>query len=225
MTAPPDILITTPESLFLLLTSRAREQLRYVETVIVDEVHALVHNKRGAHLAVSLERLDAFLERPARRLGLSATVRPPDEVAAFLGGRQPVRVVDPGSDKRFDLTVVVPIEDMADPALSASPQGGDAAFEGAPQVEDSDEGGVLARASGSERGGGVSQSVWPHVEERLLDLIEGHSSTIVFVNSRRLAERLCARLNELAEERLTSEASESERGGPRERTVARAHHG
>ncbi|MDQ4058929.1 MAG: DEAD/DEAH box helicase, partial [Actinomycetota bacterium] len=221
MTAPPDILITTPESLFLLLTSRAREQLRYVETVIVDEVHALVHNKRGAHLALSLERLDELLEKPARRLGLSATVRPPAEVATFLGGRHPVRVIDPGSDKRFDLTVVVPIEDMADPAQSVSPHGGDAAFEGAPNVDGSR--GVDSAGPQDERGEVLERSsVWPHVEERLLDLIEAHSSTIVFVNSRRLSERLCARLNELAEERLSnSEASDNERKS----TVARAHHG
>ncbi|MGH2751574.1 MAG: DEAD/DEAH box helicase, partial [Actinomycetota bacterium] len=201
--APPDILITTPESLFLLLTSRAREQLRYVETVIIDEVHALIHNKRGTHLALSLERLDELLARPAQRLGLSATVRPPQEVADFLGGKRPVRIVDPGSDKRFDLSVVVPLEDLADPALSPPPAatgsapGGDAGFEG---------------------GGGAAQSVWPRVEERLLDLVEAHQSTIVFVNSRRLAERLCARLNELATERRGS-------GDVGATVVARAHHG
>jgi len=232
MSAPPDILITTPESLFLLLTSRAREQLRYVETVIVDEVHALVHNKRGAHLALSLERLDEALDRPAQRLGLSATVRPPAEVANFLGGSRPVRVVDPGSDKRFDLSVVVPVEDMGDLDSSAPPgsrSGGDAAFEGAPPP-DSD-----VASSGdvpSSAGAAVlaRTSVWPHVEERLLDLIEEHSSTIVFVNARRAAERLCARLNQLAEERS---ASDSERGGREEKNserkertiVARAHHG
>ena len=214
--SPPDILITTPESLFLLLTSQAREQLRYVETVIVDEVHALVHNKRGAHMALSLERLDELLERPAQRLGLSATVRPPEEVAGFLGGRRPVKVINPSSDKRFDLSVVVPIEDMADPATSDPPgragHGGDAAFEGEAQIPE------------------ASRSVWPHVEEKLLDLVEAHKSTIVFVNARRVAERLCTRLNELANERAL--ASKSERGGREERmgesedvTVARAHHG
>src|SRR6266702_7185592 len=106
---PPDILITTPESLFLLLTSRAREGLHSVETVIIDEVHALAGGKRGAHLAVSLERLDALRragQRPAQRIGLSATVRPPEEVASFLGGALPVTVAAPPSEKRLDLTIV-----------------------------------------------------------------------------------------------------------------------
>ena len=116
---PPDILITTPESLFLLLTSQARETLRNVETVIVDEVHALAGGKRGAHLALSLERLDALREEtagrgPAQRIGLSATVRPPEEVASFLGGALPVTVVAPPSEKQLDLTIVVPVEDMTD---------------------------------------------------------------------------------------------------------------
>ncbi len=119
---PPDILITTPESLFLMLTSQARESLRGVETVIVDEVHALAGGKRGAHLALSLERLDALRTgedeqpsvRPGQRIGLSATVRPPEEVATFLGGALPVTIVAPASEKRLDLTIVVPVEDMAD---------------------------------------------------------------------------------------------------------------
>ena len=109
---PPQILITTPESLFLMLTSRARETLQGVRTVIVDEVHAVAGTKRGAHLAVSLERLDALLPRPAQRVGLSATVRPVDEVAAFLGGASPVTVVNPPSCRRLDLRVAVPVEDM-----------------------------------------------------------------------------------------------------------------
>ena len=113
-TTPPDILITTPESLFLMLTSQARESLRGVETVIVDEVHAVAGTKRGAHLAVSLERLDELLERPAQRIGLSATVRPIDEVARFLGGAAPVEVVAPPSEKEWDLKVVVPVEDMTE---------------------------------------------------------------------------------------------------------------
>ena len=111
-TTPPDILITTPESLFLMLTSRAREALVGVETVIIDEVHAVAGTKRGAHLALSLERLDELLERPAQRIGLSATVRPVDEVARFLGGAAPVEVVAPTSEKQWDLKVVVPVEDM-----------------------------------------------------------------------------------------------------------------
>ncbi len=113
-TSPPDILITTPESLFLMLTSQARESLRGVETVIVDEVHAVAGTKRGAHLALSLERLDELLERPAQRIGLSATVRPVEEVARFLGGAAPVEVVAPPSEKKWDLKVVVPVEDMTE---------------------------------------------------------------------------------------------------------------
>ncbi|MGI8708006.1 MAG: DEAD/DEAH box helicase [Actinomycetota bacterium] len=184
-TSPPDILITTPESLFLLLTSRAREALRSVDTVIVDEVHAVAGTKRGSHLALSLERLDHLIGHPVQRLGLSATVRPTDEVARFLGGARPVTIVDPPSDKEFDLSVVVPVEDMSLMGLET--------------------GEVL---SGSAAGAEARTSVWPHVEESLLELIRAHSSTIVFVNARRLAERLCGRLNELAEEE-----------------VARAHHG
>ena len=169
-TAPPDILITTPESLFLMLTSQARESLRGVQTVIIDEVHAVAGTKRGAHLAVSLERLDELLDRPAQRIGLSATVRPIDEVARFLGGSASVEVVAPPSEKEWDLKVVVPVEDM---------------------TELGEEGEDGPRAG----------SLWPHVESRVLDLIEQHRSTIVFANSRRLAERLTARLNELAAER------------------------
>ncbi|MEV0822673.1 ATP-dependent helicase [Nonomuraea rubra] len=176
---PSDILITTPESLFLLLTSQAREALRGVETVIVDEVHAVAGTKRGAHLALSLERLDALLDRPAQRVGLSATVRPVSEVAAFLGGARPATVVQPPSDKRIEVEVVVPVEDMTEMEGRA---------QGAAQEEE------FAPEPGN-------RSIWPHVEDRLFDLIEAHSSTIVFANSRRLAERLCTRLNELAYER------------------------
>ncbi|MEU0569741.1 ATP-dependent helicase [Nonomuraea sp. NPDC005983] len=170
---PSDILITTPESLFLLLTSQAREALRGVETVIVDEVHAVAATKRGAHLALSLERLDALLDRPAQRIGLSATVRPVSEVAAFLGGVRPATVVQPPSEKRIEIEVVVPVEDMTE--LEARKP---AEEEFAPEP--------------------ANRSIWPHVEDHLFDLIEAHSSTIVFANSRRLAERLCTRLNELA---------------------------
>ena len=190
-TAPPDILITTPESLFLLLTSRARESLRGVETVILDEVHAVAGTKRGAHLAVSLERLDALLERPARRIGLSATVRPVEAVAGYLGGDAPVEVVAPGSHKEWDLQVVVPVEDMTAPSPRELP--GDDPF-GAPY--DPDE---TRRAA----------SIWPHVEEHVVDLVEQHRSTIVFANSRRLAERLTARLNEIATRRAGVEVDPS----------------
>jgi ATP-dependent Lhr-like helicase len=174
---PPDVLITTPESLFLILTSQARESLRGVETIIVDEIHAVAGSKRGAHLALSLERLDALLDHPAQRIGLSATVRPVEEVARFLGGAHPVEVVAPWSDKRLELQVVVPLADMTE---LGSPSD---------DLED------------PVAGNQPRASIWPHVEERIVDLIEQHRSTIVFANSRRLAERLTARLNEVAAER------------------------
>ncbi|MEU6408543.1 DEAD/DEAH box helicase [Microbispora sp. NPDC046933] len=177
---PSDILITTPESLFLILTSQAREALRGVETVIVDEVHAVAGTKRGAHLALTLERLDALLPAPAQRIGLSATVRPVEEVATFLGGSRPATVVQPPSEKVIEVDVVVPVEDMTE--LAPPPPGADG-------------------ESPEHR-----RSIWPHVEEHLLDLIEAHRSTIVFANSRRLSERLCTRLNELAWERRTAHA-------------------
>ncbi|HTW03093.1 MAG TPA: ATP-dependent helicase [Streptosporangiaceae bacterium] len=213
---PPDILITTPESLFLMLTSQAREVLRNVETVIVDEVHALAGGKRGAHLALSLERLDALRQSadgdrrpgPAQRIGLSATVRPPEEVASFLGGSRPVTIAAPASEKRIDLQIVVPVEDMADLEITAGAPG-----------EGEDPGDPVRR-----------RSIWPHVEERVLDEIEAHKSTIVFANSRRLAERLCARLNELAAERAEERAEErgesaAEAAAGPAPEVARAHHG
>ena len=184
-TRPPDILITTPESLFLLLTSKARDALRSVDTVIIDEVHALAGSKRGAHLALSLERLDALSPSrpPAQRIGLSATVRPAETVASFLAGARPVTIAAPPSSKELDLQIVVPVEDMTD--LDPPPGAADDGAEGPAQ----------------------RRSIWPHVEERVLDLIEQHRSTIVFANSRRLAERLCARLNELAAERAELRAS------------------
>lgn len=186
---PPDILITTPESLFLMLTSAARETLRSVETVIIDEVHAVAATKRGAHLAVSLERLDALLEKPAQRIGLSATVRPREEVARFLGGTAPVEIVAPPASKRFDLRVVVPVDDMTNLAAAAQPREGSAA------------GAIL---DDGERAG----SIWPHVEEAIVDRILEHRSTIVFSNSRRLAERLTARFNEIYDERTAAEPAE-----------------
>ncbi|WP_086794530.1 ATP-dependent helicase [Streptomyces thermovulgaris] len=208
-TRPPDILITTPESLFLMLTSSMREALTGVETVILDEVHAVAGTKRGAHLALSLERLDALLPAPARRIGLSATVRPVDEVARFLSPRRKVEIVQPESAKEFDLSVVVPVEDLGE--LGGSP--------------------VADAGDGAER-----PSIWPHVEERIADLVQAHRSTIVFANSRRLAERLCNRLNEIAYERATGRpldehhspaelmgGSGAAHGAPP--VIARAHHG
>ena len=175
VTHPPEILITTPESLFLMLTSAARETLRGVETVIVDEIHALAGTKRGSHLALSLERLDELTVHPVQRIGLSATVRPHDEVARFLCGVRPVSIVAPPSGKKFDLRVTVPVDDLSDLA--------------------------------GETGAG---SVWPHVEEAILDEVLLHRSTIVFANSRRLAERLTARLNELWAERQSEPEPEPE---------------
>ena len=212
VTQPPDIMITTPESLFLMLTSQARESLRGIETVIVDEVHAVAGTKRGAHLAVTLERLDALLDKPAQRIGLSATVRPLEEVARFLGGSAPVEIVAPLSTKEWDLKVVVPVEDMTQP-------GDTRPFEGSDSEEPT-----------------RAQSIWPHVEEHVVDLIEQHKSTIVFANSRRLAERLTARLNEIATERATGESPEphkvpaeiiAQSGSSRgiEAVIAKAHHG
>ncbi|NNG85131.1 ATP-dependent helicase [Streptomyces cacaoi] len=213
---PPDILITTPESLFLMLTSAARDALSGVETVIVDEVHAVAGTKRGAHLALSLERLDQMLERPARRIGLSATVRPVDEVARFLSPRRNAAIVQPASGKEFALSVVVPVEDMGE--LGSSP------------AQDA------AGPGGGGPGGGGKPSIWPSVEERITDLIQAHRSTIVFANSRRLAERLCNRLNEIAYERATGEPMPEDHSpaelmgnagaaGGAPALIARAHHG
>ena len=202
---PPDILITTPESLYLMLTSQAREILRTVETVIVDEVHALAGNKRGAHLALSLERLDDLLERPAQRVGLSATVRPRDEIARFLGGSRPVRIVASEARPDLDVQVVVPVRDMT--AIPAYP--GHEARAGRPAgprrapVEEawkSDRALRAAMAKGpapvpDSRAG--SSSIWPIIESSILDQVLAHRTTIVFVNSRGLCEKLTARLNEL----------------------------
>src|SRR5918999_3163882 len=191
---PPDVLITTPESLYLLLTSRARENLRSVATVIVDEVHAVAGTKRGAHLALSLERLDRLTEEPAQRVGLSATQRPLEEIGRFVSGARPIRLVDAGSSKQLDLEVVVPLEDMREPGTGRE----------IPPYQPE-------QADGSGMGVGVDPgrgSIWPSIYPEILRLVRAHRSTIVFVNNRRLAERLALRLNELAEE-----------------PIARAHHG
>jgi ATP-dependent helicase Lhr and Lhr-like helicase len=205
---PPDVLITTPESLFLLLTSQGREMLRGVETLILDEVHAVAGTKRGAHLALSVERLDRLVERPVQRVGLSATQRPIEEIGRFVSGSRPIRIVDAGTRKELDLRVVVPVEDMREPggAGGAAVLGpgvaglaGDASSQGAGAAPDP------LLGTGGE---GNATSIWPSIYPELLRLVEEHRSTIVFVNNRRLAERLALRLNELAEKEL-----------------ARAHHG
>jgi ATP-dependent Lhr-like helicase len=186
---PPDILITTPESLFLLLTSQARETLRGVETVIVDEVHAVAGTKRGAHLALSLERLEHLVGEPVQRIGLSATQRPLEEIGRFVSGGREIELVDAGRAKTLDLKVVVPLDDMREPE---------------------------------------QQSIWPSIYPEILELVRAHRSTIVFVNNRRLAERLALRLNDLAStdggtgkadaaSQATSQATSPE--------IARAHHG
>ncbi|HEV2218579.1 MAG TPA: DEAD/DEAH box helicase [Candidatus Dormibacteraeota bacterium] len=169
---PPDILITTPESLFLLLTSAARRILASVRWLIVDEIHSVAGTKRGSHLALSLERLCAITKAEPQRIGLSATQRPLEEVAHFLGGTgREVAIVDAGRLKTMEVRVEVPVDDMS-------------------------------RLSGEEESGRTVNSIWPAIYPRLLELIQAHRSTIVFVNSRRLAERLAARINELAGEDL-----------------------
>jgi ATP-dependent Lhr-like helicase len=232
---PADILITTPESLYLLLTSNAREALRSVDTIIIDEIHALVPTKRGAHLALSIERLAAICDRPPQRIGLSATQRPLEEVARFLGGVEPlarraparpaedatrrvgarsaitstgrgtapydeehvdheiadefsthrrtvryrpVTLVDAGQKKSLALTIELPVEDMARLATGDTIPGGPASI------------------------GDSRPSIWSAIHSRLVELIRGHRSTLIFVNSRRLAERLAGALNELAGETL-----------------------
>ncbi|HUQ64229.1 MAG TPA: DEAD/DEAH box helicase [Acidimicrobiales bacterium] len=198
---PPDILITTPESLYLMLTSNARSVLAGIEHVIVDEIHSVAATKRGAHLALSLERLERLTARPPQRIGLSATQRPLEEVARFLGGRRrdraagngnsgggwaprPVTVVDAGVRKPLELQVIVPVEDMGE--LGRPIDNGQGEILSGPAAGDPE----------------ARHSIWPAIHPVLLDLIHKHRSTLIFVNSRRLAERLAARLNELAGEDL-----------------------
>ena len=202
---PADILITTPESIYLLLTSSAREALRSVETVVVDEIHALAGSKRGSHLALSLERLESLCGRRLQRIGLSATQRPLEEVAHFLGGSsgnivhddagaaeeplvlpdyRPVTIVDASEPKRFDLCVEVPIDDMS-------------------RLDD-----LEMLPSGPAAQGPTRPSIWSAIHPKLLELVRAHRSTIIFVNSRRLAERISGAINDLAGE-----------------TLVRAHHG
>ena len=181
---PPNILITTPESLFLMLTSQARQILTGVQHVIIDEIHAVAGSKRGTHLMVSLERLEEICEHSPQRIALSATQRPLDEIARFLGGftdtgdgssaPRPVTVVDAGARKELDVEVVVPVADMA--SLGET---------------------VEAPASAGAAAGPLRRSIWPAIHPRLLELVQSHQSTLIFANARRLAERLAARLNEL----------------------------
>ncbi len=176
---PGDVLITTPESLYLMLGSRVREHLANVETVIVDEIHALAPNKRGAHLALSLERLSVLAGDP-QRIGLSATQRPLSEVARYLGGDRPVRIVDTSQPPDIALSVVVPVPDMERP-VARDVKGRSGPLMGAEEL-------------GSEE----RRSIWPSIHPLLLERIRTATSTIVFTNSRLLCERLCQSLNELA---------------------------
>ena len=188
---PPDILITTPESLYLILTSAARKMLASVRWVILDEVHAVAGTKRGSHLALSLERLEEIAAVPPRRIGLSATQQPLSTISEFMGGGndddgawkpRPVTIVDVPSKRGLEVEIVVPVEDMAAPAPPD------------PLASDPTDPGY--------------RSIWPSVYPSLLELIRSHRSTIVFANSRKLSERLCAELNNLAGDE-----------------IARAHHG
>ena len=197
---PPDILITTPESLFLMLTSRARETLARVEHVIIDEVHSVAGSKRGAHLMVSLERLEELCERSPQRIALSATQRPLDEIARFLGGitlhddgsavARPVTIVDAKAHKVLDVQVVVPVADMA--SLGET---------------------VEAPASAGAAVAPMRRSIWPAIHPRLLELVQSHRSTLIFANARRLSERLASRLNELHLEAQADEVDD-ERARP-----------
>jgi ATP-dependent helicase Lhr and Lhr-like helicase len=205
---PPDVLITTPESLYLMLTSKAREFLAEAESVIVDEIHAVARTKRGAHLALSLERLEHVANKPLQRIGLSATQRPLEEVGRFLvGPERDCKIVDAGVRKPLDLKIHVPVEDMGEP--------------GAHDVVDPAVGGQGTAAGGGDLIGtglgdapATQRSIWPAIYPELLELVRAHRSTIIFVNSRRGAERLAVRLNELAGE-----------GEDEPAYIARAHHG
>jgi ATP-dependent helicase Lhr and Lhr-like helicase len=198
---PPDILITTPESLYLMLTSQARDMLRSVETLIIDEVHAVAGTKRGAHMAISIERLQELVERPMQRIALSATQRPLEEIGRFVAGGREITLVDGGTRKELDLEVVVPVEDMRELGQTVS-------YENPPEADGS------ALLTSTEGG---TNSIWPSIYPEILRLVESHRSTIVFVNNRRLAERLALRLNELAN-------AETDDDQPL-REIARAHHG
>ncbi|WEV63502.1 DEAD/DEAH box helicase [Bifidobacterium sp. ESL0732] len=323
-THPPDILITTPESLYLLLTSKARRILKNVETVIVDEVHALAATKRGAHLALSLERLDLLTGRKVQRIGLSATVNPPKEAAFFLGGDQPVTIVDATDPVHMDLKIVEPVADMGALGTASDDEGGfhvggaegktgtsgkevgtgtgrsrhisgvspamralaeahkngstaglgthsSRCHEIEADIKDSDEFGQVANPKSvsvpnsdvpykngrlndsnlpvqhgdySSPTASASHSIWPAVERSILDEILSHHSTLVFVNSRGLAERLTARINDLyAETECGAQVDNRSYGDgkhydsvvgsssalvgshPKSETIAMAHHG
>ncbi len=197
---PPDILITTPESLYLMLSSNVREILATTEAVIVDEIHAVAQTKRGAHLALTLERLDQLVQdkgegEAVQRIGLSATQRPLERIAQFLvGPKRKCRIVDAGHKKDLDLEIVVPVEDMADPGAPAYPS-----EDGLPPTE--------VEPSAHIR------SIWPAIYPKLLELVQEHTSTIIFVNNRRASERLAKRMNELANGEGEQELPATEHAG------------
>jgi ATP-dependent Lhr-like helicase len=208
---PPDILVTTPESLYLILTSQAREMLAGVEAVIVDEIHAVAHSKRGSHLALTLERMEMLVrtrnpsigpdDAAFQRIGLSATQNPLAEIGRYLvGPKREVTIVDAGVRKHLDLRIEVPVESMTEPG---GPPG------------DAD---PLNPVQGSEA---TRASIWPAIYPEILKLVREHTSTIVFVNNRRSAERVALRLNELA----AREDGEDEQGQAAPAEIARAHHG
>jgi ATP-dependent helicase Lhr and Lhr-like helicase len=235
---PPDILITTPESLYLMLSSNVREILATTEAVIVDEIHAVAQSKRGSHLALTLERLEDLVRggeaagegspdntgggsgdpspgASVQRIGLSATQRPLERIGQFLvGPKRDCKIVDAGQRKELDLEIVVPVEDMADPGAPAYPS-----EDGPPPTE--------IEPSAHVR------SIWPAIYPKLLELVQSHTSTIIFVNNRRASERLAKRLNELANGHGEEELPTTEQAGHHEDTgesleeveIARAHHG
>jgi ATP-dependent Lhr-like helicase len=259
VTRPPDIAITTPESLYLMLTSQARETLRWVRWVIVDEIHSVAATKRGTHLALSLERLCELTAEPPQRIGLSATQRPLSEVARFLGGSDPeqatsrhVEITDAGMTKQLDVEVIVGVSDMGD--LAAASAG--AAPNGAVRVDHDDDYApplavvpsdtapppsdtapppdVPMAAVSSETPAQPdpaaapqthSNSIWPAIHPRLLELAYAHRSTIIFTNARRLAERLATRLNELHLDGLNRAAEAEGTSPPEGAELVRAHHG
>jgi ATP-dependent Lhr-like helicase len=192
--SPGEILVTTPESLFLLLGSQARETLRTVQWVIIDEIHAVAGTKRGAHLALSLERLSHLAHDEPQRIGLSATARPTDEIARFLGGDREVEIVDAHVPPHLDLEIVVPVEDMTRP--NAGRDGVAAARRAG------DDGSATSLLVAEEEEAARQFGIWPVVVPRVLEMIQSHRTTIVFVNSRGLCERLAQRLNDEADEEL-----------------------
>ena len=222
---PPDILITTPESLYLMISSGAREILTGVEAVIVDEIHAVAPSKRGSHLALTLERLERLTQAeggdPVQRIGLSATQRPLERIGQFLvGSGREVELVDTSEPKKLDLEIVVPVEDMTEPDANVEKrrEGSDSGLDPPP---------IDATAN---------RSIWPAIYPKLLELVQEHTSTIVFVNNRRGAERIAKRLNEMANAVPEEELPATEHAGNGEPTskapgedgyveIARAHHG